>query len=57
MESHDSCFAGDGRAWKVDDRAQALVGSGLAEPLHIMFQPADNQQLYPIDPSYRIELM
>ena len=24
---------GDGRAWKVDGRAQALVGPGLATPL------------------------
>ena len=24
---------GDGRAWKVDGRAQALVGPGLAMPL------------------------
>ena len=50
-------FAGDGRAWKVDGRAQALVSSGLAKPLHIIFQPADNQQVHPIDPSYRIELV
>ena len=30
---------GDGRAWKVDGRAQALVGLGLATPLplsHLM---------------------
>jgi len=24
---------GDGRAWKVDGRAQALIGPGLATPL------------------------
>ena len=29
IEPHDSCFARDGRAWKVDVRAQALVGPGL----------------------------
>ena len=50
-------FAGYGRARKVDGRAQALVGSGLAKPLHMMFQPADNQQVHPIDSSYRIELV
>ena len=33
MESHESCLAADGRAWKVDGRAQALVGPGLATPL------------------------
>ena len=33
IESHDSCFAGDGRAWKIDGRAQALVALGLAMPL------------------------
>ena len=26
-------FSGDGRAWKVDGRAQALEGKGLAIPL------------------------
>ena len=26
-------LAADGRAWKVDGRAQALVGPGLATPL------------------------
>ena len=26
-------FSGDGRAWKVDGRAQVLVGKGLAIPL------------------------
>ena len=26
-------FSGDGSAWKVDGRAQALVGKGLAIPL------------------------
>ena len=30
MESRKSCSAADGRAWKVDDRAQALVDPGLA---------------------------
>ena len=30
MESRKSA---DGRAWKVDGRAQALVGPGLATPL------------------------
>ena len=34
MESRESCLAADGRAWKVDGRAQALVGPGLATPLH-----------------------
>ena len=33
MESRESCSAADGRAWKVDGRAQALVGPGLATPL------------------------
>ena len=43
IESRDSCLlvlgidsifsACDGRAWKVDGRAQALVGPGLATPL------------------------
>ena len=33
MESRESCSATDGRAWKVDGRAQALVGPGLATPL------------------------
>ena len=28
---------GDGRAWKVDDRTQALVGPGLAMPLIHLF--------------------
>ena len=28
MESRDSCRAGNDRAWKVDGRAQALVGQG-----------------------------
>ena len=32
MESHDSKLIGDGRAWKVDGRVQALVGLGLAMP-------------------------
>ena len=35
MESRESCLAADGRAWKVDGRAQALVGPGLATPLRI----------------------
>ena len=35
IKSHDSCFARDGRAWKVDSRAQALVGPALATVLHI----------------------
>ena len=35
MESRESCLAADGRAWKVDGRAQALVGLGLATPLHL----------------------
>ena len=35
MESRESCLAADGRAWKVDGRAQALVGPGLATPLHV----------------------
>ena len=35
MESRESCGAADGRAWKVDGRAQALVGPGLATPLDI----------------------
>ena len=33
MESQDSKRIADGRAWKVDGRAQALVGPGLATPL------------------------
>ena len=33
MKSRESCLAADGRAWKVDGRAQALVGPGLATPL------------------------
>ena len=33
MESRESCLAANGRAWKVDGRAQALVGPGLATPL------------------------
>ena len=33
MELPESCSAADGRAWKVDGRAQALVGPGLATPL------------------------
>ena len=35
MESRESCLAADGRAWKVDGRAQALVGPGLATPLYM----------------------
>ena len=40
MESRDSKLIADGRAWRVDGRAQALVGPGLATPLpeSIMFQ-------------------
>ena len=34
MESRDSKLIADGRAWRVDGRAQALVGPGLATPLH-----------------------
>ena len=34
IESRESSLAADGRAWKVDGRAQALVGPGLATPLH-----------------------
>ena len=37
MESRESCLAADGRAWKVDGRAQALVGPGLATPLTLLF--------------------
>ena len=33
IESRESYRAADGRAWKVDGRAQALVGPGLATPL------------------------
>ena len=32
-ESREYCWPGDGRAWEVDGRAQALVGPGLAMPL------------------------
>ena len=39
MESHESCLAADGRAWKVDGRAQALVGPGLATPLYLTTYP------------------
>ena len=35
MESRNSKLIADGRAWKVDGRAQALVGPGLATPLAI----------------------
>ena len=35
IESHDFCFARNGRARKVDGRSQALVGLGLATPLVI----------------------
>ena len=39
MESHQSAnWAADGRAWKVDGRAQALVGPGLVTPLSIIIQ-------------------
>ena len=37
MESRESCLAADDRAWKVDGRAQALVGPGLATPLIIRY--------------------
>ena len=30
IESRYSCWAGDGRAWKVNGRTQALVGQGVA---------------------------
>ena len=33
MESRNSKLIADGRAWKVDGRAQALVGPRLAAPL------------------------
>ena len=33
MESRDLKLIADGRAWRVDGRAQALVGPGLATPL------------------------
>ena len=33
-ESRESCWPDDGRAWEFDGRAQALVGPGLATPLH-----------------------
>ena len=36
MESQDSKVIADGRAWRVDARAQALVGPGLATPLPIL---------------------
>ena len=39
-ESRESCWPGDGRAWEVDGRAQALVGPGLATPL-----PGQHDQL------------
>ena len=42
MESRESCSAADGRAWKVDGRAQALVGPGLATPL--MVRQTDRQK-------------
>ena len=32
-KARDSCFACDGRARKVDGRAQALVGPDLPTPL------------------------
>ena len=35
MESRDSCWTDDGGAWKIDGRAQALVGPGLATPLYM----------------------
>ena len=36
LESRDSKLIADGRAWRVDGRAQALVGQGLATPLHTL---------------------
>ena len=33
IESCDSCWNNDGRAWEVDGSTQALVGLGLAMPL------------------------
>ena len=33
MESRNSRLIADGRAWRIDGRAQALVGPGLATPL------------------------
>ena len=33
MESQDLKLIADGRAWKVDGKAQALVGPGLGTPL------------------------
>ena len=38
MKSPESCVAADGRAWKVNGRAQALVGPGLATPLGLTTQ-------------------
>ena len=38
MESCDSNRIGDGRAWEVDGRAQALVGPGLATPLVLLLR-------------------
>ena len=37
VESPDSKLIADGRAWRVDGRAQALVGPGLATPLLILY--------------------
>ena len=42
MESRDSKLIADGRAWRVDGRAQALVGPGMATPLLI----AKSQEMY-----------
>ena len=42
MESRESCLAADGKAWKVDGRAQALVGPGLATPLGVNSQQQYN---------------
>ena len=39
VESRHSNLVGDGRAWEVDGRAQALVGPGLATPL-ILTRPS-----------------
>ena len=35
VESQNSKLIADGRAWRVDGRAQALVGPGLATPLEL----------------------
>ena len=43
MESQDSKLIADGRAWKVDGRAQVLVGPGLAAPLYTYQTVRSNQ--------------